>query len=174
MQGDGPPDEGVARPQFFPEVPDEPAESQQALLEGVVRRVFGGDRRRLERFVDCLRVGLPVGTKIALRGSAVAGSSYVTGEPFDAAGSGTSDLDVVVIGDEVMDLFSSEAWYVPGVNSKPLCDADRWVAPDLDAVRTRAQALVRRPVAIQAMAGWFLDVRAVVQGQPHVLLDDAA
>ena len=126
------------------------------------------------RFVACLRAGLPKGTKIALRGSAVAGSSYVTGEPFDAAGSGTSDLDVVVIGSEAMDLFSPEAWYVPGVNSKPLCDADRWVAPDLDDVRTRAQELAGRPVAIQAMAGWFLDVRALVQGQPHVLLDDAA
>ncbi len=174
MQGDGLHGDGVARPPVVPEAPVEPAESQQALLDAVVRRVFGGDRRQLEQFVDCLRAGLPEGTKIALRGSAVAGSSFVTGEPFDAAGSGTSDLDVVVIGTEAMDLFSSEAWYVPGVNSKPLCDADRWVAPDLDAVRTRAQELVGRPVAIQAMAGWFLDVRAVVQGQPHVLLDDAA
>ena len=174
MQGDGPPDEGVARPQVATDVSDEPAESPQALLEAVVRRVFAGDHRHLERFVACLRAGLPEGTKIALRGSAVAGSSYVTGEPFDAAGSGTSDLDVVVIGNEAMTLFSPEAWYVPGVNSKPLCDADRSVAPDLDAARTRAQELVRRPVAIQAMAGWFLDVRAVVQGQPHVVLDDAA
>ena len=173
MQDQGSPAEGVARP-FVPEVLDESAESQASLLEAVVRRAFGGDHRRFEQFVACLRAGLPKGTKIALRGSAVAGSSYLTGEPFDAAGSGTSDLDVVVIGSEAMELFAPEAFYVPGVNSKPLCDATRWVAPDLDGVRMQAQALVRRPVAIQAMAGWFLDVRAVVQGQPHILLGDAA
>ena len=173
MQDPGPPTEGPARPLFVTELADVPVESQASLLEAAVRRAFGGDHRRFERFVACLRAGLPEGTRIALRGSAVAGSSFVTGEPFDAAGSGTSDLDVVVIGTEAMGLFSPEAFYVPGVNSKPLCDATRWVAPDLDAVRTRAQALVRRPVAIQAMAGWFLELRAVVQGQPHVLLDDA-
>jgi hypothetical protein len=174
MQDQGPPTEGLARPLFVTEVPGVPAGSQASLLEAAVRRAFGGDYRRFERFVACLRTGLPEGTKIALRGSAVAGSSFVTGEPFDAAGSGTSDIDVVVIGTEAMGLFVPEAFYVPAVNSKPLCDATRWIAPELDAVRTRAQALVRRPVAIQAMAGWFLDLRAVVQGQPHVLLADAS
>jgi hypothetical protein len=63
---------------------------------------------------------------------------------------------------------------VPGVNSLPLSDEARWVAPDLDPARTSAQEVARRPVAIQAMAAWFLELRALVQGQPHVALDDLA
>ena len=39
---------------------------------------------------------------IALRGSAVAGTSFKTGEPFDAHGPHTSDLDIVLIGDPVV------------------------------------------------------------------------
>jgi hypothetical protein len=34
--------------------------------------------------------------------------------------------------------------------------------------------VVRRPLSIQAMAGWFLDLRAVVQRQPYVILHAAS
>ncbi|MEW6225272.1 MAG: hypothetical protein AB1627_11660 [Chloroflexota bacterium] len=147
--------------------PDAPAALEAAALE----RAFEGDPRRLRRFLSVIRAALPAGTSIGLRGSAVVGQAYETGAPFDAAGPGTSDLDVVIIGDEVMDLFAPDARLLGGVNTLPLSDAEPWVAPALDRARRTAQAIARRPVSIQAMPRWFLDLRSVVQDQPYVLLD---
>ena len=142
-----------------------------ALEPDALERGFGGDAARLRRFVSTLRDALPAGTTIALRGSTVAGRSYKTGEPFDAEGPGTSDLDVVVVGESVLDLWVPEAHLLGGINTLPLSDKARWVAPTLDRARRRAQAVARRPVSIQAMAGWFLDLRTLVQGKPYVVLD---
>ena len=40
----------------------------------------------------------------------------------------------------------------------------------LEAARREAQAMVGRPLSIQAMASWFLDLRVAVQGQQYVVL----
>jgi hypothetical protein len=136
-----------------------------------LERGFGGDPARLRRFVSILRAALPPGTTIALRGSTVAGRSYKTGEPFDAGGPGTSDLDVVILGEPVVGLWVQDAQLLGGINTLPLSDDAGWVAPALDRARRRAQEIVRRPVSIQAMAGWFLDLRTLVQGQPYVVLN---
>jgi hypothetical protein len=148
-----------------------PASAPTALQPDALERGFAGDATRLRRFVSLLRSALPPGTTIALRGSAVGGRSYRTGEPFDADGPGTSDLDVVVVGDPVLELWVPEAHLLGGINTLPLSDDARWVAPSLDGVRRRAQAIAGRPVSIQAMAGWFLDLRTLVQGQPYVVLN---
>ena len=152
----------------------EPVEGQpdtpEALAAGALERGFGGDPARLRRFVTTVGSALPAGTSIGLRGSAVVGRAYETGAPFDAAGPGTSDLDVVIIGDEVMDLFVADAQLLAGINTLPLSDKDDWVAPTLDPARREAQAIVGRPVSIQAMPRWFLDLRSVVQDQPYVIL----
>jgi hypothetical protein len=140
------------------------------LLRETVERAFDGDTARLGRFVATLMPALPPGTKLYLRGSSVQGESYKTHEPFDARGPGSSDLDVVVCGAEVMALFSEDGFYLPGVNSRPLCDASRDVAPFLDEARSQAQELAGRPVSIQAMAELFLDVRSVAQGTPYLPL----
>jgi hypothetical protein len=145
-------------------------EESSELLPGTVDRAFGGDPAMLGRFVLTLMTALPVGTKLYLRGSAVMGESYVSHEPFDADGPGSSDLDVVVCGSEVMALFADDGFYLPGINSRPLCDADREVAPSLDGARSRAQALAGRPVSIQAMAEFFLDARSVAQDTPFLPL----
>lgn len=146
--------------------PDTP----EALAAGALERGFGGDPARLRRFVRAVRSALPAGTLVGLRGSAVVGRAYETGAPFDAAGPGTSDLDVVIIGDEVTDLFVADARLLGGINTLPLSDKDDWVAPALDPARRKAQAIVGRPVSIQAMPRWFLDLRSVVQDQPYVIL----
>jgi hypothetical protein len=149
-----------------------PAEIEQAheLATGTIRRGFDGNVGQLKRFASVLGAALPEGTMLALRGSAVVGRSFETGAAFDALGPGTSDLDLVVVGDSVLDLFVTEAQLLGGINTLPASDDNPWVAPELEAARRRAQALVRRPVSIQAMAGWFLDLRAMVQGQPYVIL----
>jgi hypothetical protein len=107
---------------------------------------------------------------IVLRGSAVTGESYRGRVRFDANGPGTSDLDVVLVGPHAFRHWVPDAFYLAGVNTVPLSDKAPWVAPGLDPARRAAQDLVRRPVSIQAMARWFLEVRAVVQGQKHVTL----
>lgn len=151
--------------------PVEPAREGAAALEAAaLERGFGGDPRRLRRFLTAIRSALPPGTSIGLRGSAVMGQAFETGAPFDAEGPGTSDLDIVIIGDEVMDLFVPDAQLLGGVNTLPLSDKDAWVAPALDRARRKAQAIARRPVSIQAMPQWFLDLRSVVQDQPYVIL----
>ncbi|MGH2466035.1 MAG: hypothetical protein ACRDGI_11290 [Candidatus Limnocylindrales bacterium] len=142
----------------------------RGLLSETVERAFDGDIARLATFAATLMAALPGGTKLYLRGSAVQGESYVSHQPFDAGGPGSSDLDVVVCGSEVMALFSEDGFYLPGVNSRPLCDDRRDVAPFLDEARTRAQELAGRPVSVQAMAELFLDVRSVAQGTSYLAI----
>ena len=140
------------------------------LLRGAIERAFGGDAGRFGRFMAKLQAPLPPGTQIALRGSAVNGASYKTKEPFDSRGPGTSDLDLVLIGEDAMAEWLPEAFYLPGVNTMPLWDEARWVAPRLDPTRIQAQELAGRPVSVQAMARWFLDLRSGLQGTRYVLL----
>jgi len=149
-----------------------PAGSEEpALLAGAIDRAFGGDLDRFARFMAALQAGVPAGTRLILRGSAVQGHSYKTGEPFDAKGPGTSDLDVVLLGETAMAAWAPEAFYLPGVNTQPLYDEARTIASeDLERARAAAQEIAGRPVALQAMARWFLDLRSGLQGTPYVVL----
>ena len=142
------------------------------MLAGALVRAFSGDPAILGRFVACLREALPDGTSLALRGSAVTGWRHGEDVVFDADGPGTSDLDVVAIGEDVAELWVPEARLMGGINTLPLSDKAPWVAPTLDPTRREAQEIVSRPLSIQAMAGWFLDLRGVVQGHPYVILDE--
>jgi hypothetical protein len=144
------------------------------LASEAIGRGFGGSRDRLRRFVSALEPALPPGTTIALRGSAVAGHAFKSGAPFDADGPGTSDLDVVLVGEPVIGLWVPEAQLLGGINTLPLSDHAGWVAPELEAARRLAQQIARRPVSIQAMPGWFLELRTLVQGQPYVVLNEHA
>lgn len=151
-------------------VPSAVVDKAEDLASGTIERGFDGDADRLRRFAAVLGSALPEGTVLALRGSAVMGESYQTGAPFDAAGPGTSDLDLVVVGDAARELFAPEAQLLGGINTLPASDDKPWVAPELEPARRLAQAMVNRPVNIQAMAGWFLELRSMVQGQPYVIL----
>ena len=85
-----------------------------------IERAFDGDLDRFARFMAALQAGVPPATRLVLRGSAVQGVSYRTGEPFDARGPGTSDLDVVLLGEAAMAAWAPDAFYLPGVNTQPL------------------------------------------------------
>ena len=144
---------------------------RDALTDRALGRVFGGDLKASGRFLGALREGLPPDTRLVLRGSAVSGRSYERQTRFDARGPGTSDLDMVALGEAAGRLWVDEARLLGGINSLPLCDGSRWVAPSLDPARVQAQAIVGRPVSVQSMAEWFLQLRAAVQGTPYLLLD---
>ena len=72
---------------------------------------------------------------MVLRGSAVTGKRWSDGQPFDADGPGTSDLDLTLVGAEVVGLFKVTGFFVPGVHSRPLSDEDPLIAPDLIPLR---------------------------------------
>lgn len=141
------------------------------LTKGIVRRAFRDDPELYVRFLDTLRSSVG-DTEIVLRGSAVTGESYREHEAFDAHGPGSSDLDLVLIGPDAFRHWVPRAFYLRGVNTIPLSDHKPWVAPGLDPARRQAQELVGRPVNIQAMARWFLDLRAIIQVQRHVTLTE--
>jgi hypothetical protein len=148
-----------------------PDSDDPELLAQAIQRAFDGDADRFGKFVTTLQQGVPAGTQLALRGSLIQGYSYDTQEPFDSRGPGTSDLDVVLFGEAAMAAWDADAFFMPGVNTLPLSDASAWVAPSLEPARRAAQIIARRPVSIQAMAKWFLDLRSGLQGTPYVLVD---
>jgi hypothetical protein len=172
----GPAATSVSGPAIQPDPKDgdDPGAGAVPLSAEALERAFLGDPAILESFVRVLRQALPDGTTIILRGSAIAGHSYETDAPFDADGPGTSDLDVVVVGEGVVDLWNDDARLLGGVNTLPLSDSAPCAAPLLDLARREAQDLVRRPVSIQGMAKWFLDLRGVVQGTPYAVLSSDA
>ena len=95
-------------------------ESNDELGERVIRLAFGGDRERYNRFVGTLREAIPPDVSVILRGSAVTGKRWEDGAAFDADGPGSSDLDLTMIGGDMVKHF--EVFYIPGLHSAPLSD----------------------------------------------------
>jgi hypothetical protein len=147
--------------------------TDEEVLERVVELGFGGDRRRFEEFCRKLREGLPPGTGVALRGSVVTAERWQDGQPFDADGPRTSDLDVTLIGTEVMECWHPDAYYIPSLHTKPLGDKDPDCAPALDRLRRELQEIAGRPVNFQATANVILFARDVLMNQPYFMLLEA-
>jgi hypothetical protein len=142
----------------------------QEIRDRVIQLVFGGDLNLFREFCDVTRAHLPRGTGAVLRGSAVTGERWVDGAPFDAEGPGTSDLDLTLIGSEVIKLYKANGFYVPLIHSKPLSDKDPDIAPDLIPLREKLQQLVKRPVNIQATRDFVKFLRGDLIGQPYLTL----
>jgi hypothetical protein len=141
--------------------------------ERIVRLGFDGDGQRFEDFCEKLRAGLPKGTGAALRGSVITNERWEDGEPFDAKGEGSSDLDLTLVGAKVMECWNEEAFYIPGLHTKPLGDKDPGIAPALNPLRESLQELVGRPVNIQATSNLVLFTRDVLLGQPYFTIIEA-
>lgn len=136
----------------------------------IVTLAFGGDERLFIAFYRKLQQGLPEGTGIVLRGSAVTNQRHEDGTPFDSQGIGTSDLDVTVVGRKVMEMWDSSAFYIPGLHTKPLCDKDPDIAPNLNPLRESLQKMVGRPVNMQATSSLVLYGRDVLFGEPYFVV----
>ena len=147
--------------------------TDEEIRKRIVHLGFGGDEQLLQAFCEKLKAHLPEGTAVALRGSAVTNERYEDGGPFDAEGEGTSDLDVTLIGNEVMNYWDKEAFYIPVLHTKPLGDKDPEIAPALNPLRQELQQMVKRPVNIQATANFILFIRDVIFNQPYFMLIDA-
>lgn len=147
--------------------------TDEQIEERIIRLAFDGDALRYREFCARLKAGLPEGTGVALRGSVVTNKRYEDGEPFDADGRGTSDLDVTLIGDKVMEFWNEGAFYIPALHTKPLCDADSGIAPGLNPLRAELQKLAERPVNFQATANFILYSRDVLFNEPYCIVIEA-
>ena len=92
------------------------------------------------------------------------------GTPFDSQGAGTSDLDVTLVGRKAMEMWDSGAYYLPGLHTKPLCDKEPDIAPNLNPLRESLQKLVGRPVNMQATSSLVLYGRDVLFGEPYFVV----
>ena len=147
--------------------------TDEKIEERITRLAFDGDALRFREFVAKLKAGLPAGTGVALRGSVVTNKRWEDGQPFDAGGRGTSDLDVTLIGAKVMEFWNADAYYIPGLHTKPLCDKDPGVAPALNPLREELQKLAERPVNFQATANFILYSRDVLFDEPFYTVIEA-
>lgn len=144
--------------------------TEQQKRDNVIRLAFGGDVDRFNAFVGDIARAIPANTGVVLRGSAVTGRRWKDGAVFDAEGPGTSDLDLTLVGDDVIGLFKVTGFFVPGVHSRPLSDSDSDIAPDLVPLRRHLVSLVGRPVNIQATRDFVMYLRGEVIGQPYLVL----
>jgi hypothetical protein len=144
--------------------------SEEEKRSNVIRLAFGGDPRRFEEFCETVRQAVPPDTAAVLRGSAVTGERWKGGAPFDGDGPCTSDLDLTLVGVQVIGLFVITGFYVPGIHSRPLSDEDPDIAPALVPLRQRLMAMTGRPVNIQATRDWVMHLRGDVIGQPYLTL----
>jgi hypothetical protein len=138
----------------------------------VIRLAFGGSEEQFREFIDTIRDAIPPDTGVVLRGSAVTGRRWKDGAPFDSEGSGTSDLDLTLVGDEVIGLFKVTGFFLPGLHSRPVSKDDPDIAPALVPLRERLMDMVQRPVNIQATRNFVMYVRGELLGQPYLVLID--
>jgi len=144
--------------------------SETEMRENVVRLAFGGDPRRFKEFCEIVRQAVPEANAGVLRGSAITGLRWRDGAPFDSDGPGTSDLDLTLVGSDVLRYYSVDGYWIPGIHSRPLSDDDPDIAPELVPLRERLMKMVGRPVNIQGTRDWVQSLREVWMGQPHLVL----
>src|SRR2546423_10998806 len=144
--------------------------SEEEMRARVIELAFGGDPARFEEFCKVVRACIPEGTSVVLRGSAVTGERWDDGAPFDADGPGTSDLDLTLVGEQVLGCVILDGFYLLGVHTKPLSDKDPDIAPELIPLRERLVAMTGRPVNIQATRDIVMRVRGDWLGQPYLTL----
>jgi len=153
-----------------PRIPEQGGLTEAEKRANVVRLVFDGWMDRYEAFCREIGRAVPEGCAVVMRGSAVTGHRWSDGEPFDAEGPGTSDLDLTLVGDKAVALFKPSGFFVPGVHSRPLSDDDPEIAPALVPLRAKLMSMVGRPVNIQATRDFVMYLRGDLLGQPYLTL----
>lgn len=146
--------------------------SEAEKRRNVIRLVFGGSFELYEAFRRTIEEAVPQATRVVLRGSAVTGKRWNDGADFDADGPGTSDVDLTLVGGDVLGLFELRGFFVPGIHSRPLSDDDPDIAPALVPLRRRLMDMVKRPVNIQGTRDLVTVFRGDLLGQPYLTLID--
>jgi hypothetical protein len=158
-------------------MPEEHEEVRAGMTESqmranLIRLVFGGDPALFEAFRSVVEGALPSDASAVVRGSSVTGVRHEDNAPFDADGPGTSDVDLTFVGSTVLDWFTEEGFYIPGVHTKPQSEEHPDLAPSLVPLRRRLTAMVARPVNIQCTRDLTMFVKEVLLGQPYLTIVD--
>jgi len=140
------------------------------IRDRILQLGFGGDRARFDAFVSALREALPDDVTVVVRGSAVIGVRWEDGAPFDADGPGTSDLDLTLVGGDMLKLWSDDAFYIPKLHTAPLNDETPRSCPSLVPLRRALCKIAGRPVNIQATSSIVQYARDVLFDQPYFTL----
>jgi hypothetical protein len=140
----------------------------EATRARIIQLAFGGNEERYEQFVAALREVTPPNVEVILRGSAVTGTRWADGEPFDSDGLGTSDLDITFIGRDMLKFW--DEFYIPKLHSVPLSDEHPEASRTFAPLRRALCKLAGRPVNLQASAGMVQFVRDVLMDHPYVTL----
>jgi hypothetical protein len=144
--------------------------TQEEMRANVVRLAFAGNPDRFEEFIRIVRDAVPEAGAAVLRGSAITGFRWKDGAPFDSSGPGTSDLDLTLVGSDVLSHYAIDGYWIPGIHSRPLSDEDPDIAPGLVPLRARLMDMVHRPVNIQGTRDWVQYLRGDIFGQPYLTL----
>ena len=151
-------------------VTDERELTEAEKRDNVVRLAFNGDPQQLDLFVQLIKDFVPENTGVVLRGSAVTGQRWKDGAAFDADGPGTSDLDLTLVGHKILEYYKVTGFFVPGIHSRPICEGDLDIAPDLLPLREKLMDMVKRPVNIQGTRDFVMYFRGELLGQPYLTL----
>ena len=144
--------------------------SEKEKRDNVIRLAFAGNEDDYREFCGVLGEFVPPGTTVILRGSAVTGFRWRDNAPFDADGPGSSDLDVTMVGDGPVNYFIPTGFFVPGIHSRPLCEDDPDIAPQLLPLRKQLMDMVHRPVNLQASRNIVIRFRGDLLDQPYLTL----
>lgn len=145
--------------------------SSAEVRERIIALAFAGDRARYALFLESIRRAIPLPVTVVIRGSAVTGVKWADGSPFDAAGPGTSDIDLTFVSGDMLKLYSE--FHIPGLHSTPLSDEHPDAAPALVPLRRALCAIAGRPVNIQATTSLVQYSRDVLFDQPcFTLMED--
>lgn len=139
------------------------------MRENAIRLAFDGDGERFAEFCKELADGIPEDTGAVLGGSSIMGHSW-EGDPYDADGPRSSDLDIYIIGNAAIDYFTLSGFQIPGVHTHPVKDGDEEIAPGLKPLRHRLKKIVGREVTLQASQNFYYWFREKWLGQPYLLL----
>ena len=148
--------------------------SDAELRDRIIELGFSGDHDRFELFVSAIREALPPDVTVVLRGSVVIGVRWEDGAPFDADGPGTSDLDLTLVGGDMLKLWTDDAFYIPKLHTAPLNDDTPHTCPALVPLRRALCRIAGRPVNIQATSSFVQYARDVLFDQPYFTLIEPA
>ena len=143
-------------------------EPRDATVQRVIDLAFHGDRGPYDAFIARLEAVTPEDGSVILRGSAVTGTRWEDGAPFDADGPGSSDLDVTFVGGGMIHHW--DKFYIPGLHTVPLSDEHPDACAEFTQLRQELCRLAGRPVNIQATTSIVQFARDVTMDQPWVEL----
>lgn len=144
--------------------------SEPEMRANLMRLAFDGDEGKLQTFCDTIRNFVPEAHAAVIRGSSITGFRWKDGSAFDARGPGTSDLDLTLVGAEVLRYYDVDGYWIPGIHTRPMGEKDPNIAPALVPLREQLMEMVRRPVNIQGTRDWVQHLRGDILGQPYLTL----